>query len=50
MFDFISNFNLKLSSTQGEFGGILYMTLGINVNCLLFYTIWTTFDSEQKKR
>jgi hypothetical protein len=36
MFDFISNFNLKLSSTQEEFGGISYMSLGINVKCLLF--------------
>ena len=36
MFDFISNFNLKLSSTQEEFSGVSYMSVGINVKCLLF--------------
>jgi len=50
MFDFSSNFELKLSSTQEEFNGISYMSLGINVKCLLFLYdlnhIW--FSAEEK--
>jgi hypothetical protein len=52
MFDFISNFNLKLSSTQEEFSRISYMSLGINVKCLLFLYdlnhIW--FSAEEKAK